>query len=89
MNALGRVLSKSDAGGGSTNVFIHEERVLGDGGGRLDRRDTKRRQLEYDSLGRFDLVCELNERRRQRTAAERSRRQVYWAKIHVRVWGTC
>jgi RHS repeat-associated protein len=58
-DALSRALSTSDAGGGSTSYTYTQNDVLSAVAPAPTGESTKRRQLEYDSLGRLTSVCEI------------------------------
>lgn len=58
-DALGRVSTVSDAGGGSTTYIYAQNDVLVTALPAPVNENTKRRQLEYDSLGRLTSVCEI------------------------------
>jgi RHS repeat-associated protein len=58
-DALGRPLTVTDAGGGSTTYSYSNNDVLITVGPAPTGENTKRRQLEYDALGRLTSVCEI------------------------------
>jgi RHS repeat-associated protein len=58
-DALSRALSTSDAGGGSTSYTYPQNDMLSVTAPAPTGENTKRRQLEYDSLGRLTSVCEI------------------------------
>lgn len=58
-DALGRILSVTDAGGGSLNYAYNLNDVLITAGPAATGENTKRRSLEYDGAGRLTSVCEI------------------------------
>jgi RHS repeat-associated protein len=58
-DALSRPLQVTDAGGGSTTYSYPQNDVLVTVGPAPSGENTKRRQLEYDGLGRLTSVCEI------------------------------
>lgn len=58
-DALGRILTTSDAGGGQTTYSYNQNDVLIAIGPAPTGESTKKRQLEYDALGRLTSVCEI------------------------------
>jgi RHS repeat-associated protein len=58
-DALGRVLTKTDAANGTTAYTYNQNDVLVVVGPHPSGENTKQRQLEYDSLGRLTSVCEV------------------------------
>jgi RHS repeat-associated protein len=58
-DALGRVLSVTDAGSASTSYTYVQNDVLVVLGPAPSGENTKQRQLEYDGLGRLTSVCEI------------------------------
>jgi len=58
-DALGRVLSVTDAGGGTTVYVYTQNDVYVTSGPAPTGENTKRRQLEYNALGQLTSVCEI------------------------------
>jgi len=58
-DALGRIKSVTDAGGGSTTYSYTQNDVLVTAGPAPAGENPKSRQLEYDGLGRLTSVCEI------------------------------
>jgi RHS repeat-associated protein len=58
-DALSRPLQVTDAGGGSTTYSYPQNDVLVTVGPAPSGENTKRRQLQYDGLGRITSVCEI------------------------------
>ena len=58
-DALSRPLQITDAGGGSTTYSYPQNDVLVTIGPAPSGENTKRRQLEYDAIGRLTSVCEI------------------------------
>ena len=58
-DALGRVLTTTDAATGTTSYTYNQNDVLVVVGPHPTGETTKQRQLEYDSLGRLTSVCEI------------------------------
>jgi RHS repeat-associated protein len=58
-DALGRPLTVTDAGGGTTTYSYSNNDVLVTVGPAPSGEGTKRRQMEYDALGRLTSVCEI------------------------------
>jgi RHS repeat-associated protein len=58
-DALGRPLLVTDGGGGTTSYSYTQNDVLVTIGPAPSGENTKRRQLEYDGLGRLTSVCEI------------------------------
>jgi RHS repeat-associated protein len=58
-DALNRPLVVTDGGGGTTTYAYNQNDVLVTVGPAPSGENTKRRQLEYDGLGRLTSVCEI------------------------------
>ena len=58
-DALNRVLSSADSGGGSTSYSYNQNDVLVVVGPSPTGENAKQHQLEYDGLGRLTSVCEI------------------------------
>ncbi len=59
LDALGRTASLTDGGGGTLNMTYAQNDVLRSVGPPPTGENAKRKQLEYDALGRVTSVCEL------------------------------
>jgi RHS repeat-associated protein len=80
-DALSRVLSTSDAGGGSTSYTYNQNDVLSAIGPAPSGEGTKQRQLEYDSIGRLTSVCEITTiLSGNGTCAQSNSQTGYWTK---------
>jgi RHS repeat-associated protein len=79
-DALGRVLSVADAGGGSTSYTYTQNDILVTVGPAPTGENTKRRQLEYDALGRITSVCEITSAAGSGTCGQTSATTGYWTK---------
>jgi len=58
-DGLGRILSTTDAGGGSASYTYSQNDVLQTLSPAPTGENTKRKQMEYDGLGRLISVCEV------------------------------
>jgi RHS repeat-associated protein len=58
-DALGRILQSTDSGGGTASYSYNENDVLITSGPPPTGENTKRKQYEYDALGRLTSVCEI------------------------------
>jgi YD repeat-containing protein len=79
-DALGRPLTVTDAGGGTTTYTYNQNDVLITIGPAPAGENTKRRQLEYDSLGRLTSVCEITGLAGSGSCAQTSAQPGYWTK---------
>jgi RHS repeat-associated protein len=79
-DALNRPLQTADSGGGSTTYTYPQNDVLVTIGPAPSGENTKRRQLEYDSLGRLTSVCELTSLSGSGTCGQTSAQTGYWTK---------
>jgi len=77
-DALNRALVTTDGGGGTvTNTYSNND-VLVTIGPAPSGENTKRRQLEYDALGRLTSVCELSSASGSGTCGQNSPQTGYW-----------
>jgi len=79
-DALGRPTSVTDAGGGTTTYSYTNNAVLIAGGPAPTGENTKRRQLEYDSIGRLTSVCEITSLAGSGICGQSSQQNGYWTK---------
>jgi RHS repeat-associated protein len=82
-DALARALTVTDGGGGTTTYSYNQNDVLVTIGPAPSGENTKRRQLEYDSLGRVTSVCEITAGTTQApagTCAQHASQTGYWTK---------
>jgi RHS repeat-associated protein len=79
-DALNRPLVTTDGGGGTaTNTYTQND-VLVTVGPAPTGENTKRRQLEYDALGRLTSVCELTTLSGSGTCGQTATQTGYWTK---------
>jgi RHS repeat-associated protein len=79
-DALSRPLQVADGGGGTTSYSYAQKDVLITLGPAPAGENIKRRQLEYDSLGRLTSVCELTGAAGSGTCGQASSQTGYWTK---------
>src|SRR3989441_4327896 len=79
-DALGRVLQVTDAGGGWTKYTYNQNDVLVEVGPAATGESTKKRQLEYDALGRLASVCEVTSGTGSGNCGQTSSQTGYWTK---------
>jgi RHS repeat-associated protein len=82
-DALGRPLTMTDAGGGTTSFTYSQNDVYETLGPAPSGENAKRRQLEYDSLGELTSVCEITAGTIQApagTCSQNSSGTGYWTK---------
>jgi RHS repeat-associated protein len=79
-DALGRSSSVVDAGGGSTTYQYTAQDVLFTTGPPPAGEQTKRRQMEYDGLGRLKSVCELTSGAGSGSCAQANPTTGFWTK---------
>ncbi|MBV9269103.1 MAG: RHS repeat protein, partial [Acidobacteriaceae bacterium] len=77
---LSRPLTVTDGGGGSTTYSYNQNDVLITVGPAPSGESTKRRQLEYDALGRVTSVCELTTAAGAGTCGQTVAQTGYWTK---------
>jgi RHS repeat-associated protein len=86
-DALGRPVVVSDSGGGSVNYSYVQNDVLVTINGNPAGENPKRRQLEYDSLGRLKSVCELTSASGATTCSQSSSQTGYFTQYGYDVLG--
>ena len=79
-DALSRPLSVTDAGGGTVTYSYSQNDVLVTIGPAPTGENTKRRQLEYDGLGRLSSVCELTTASGSGTCGQSTSQTGFWTK---------
>jgi len=79
-DALGRPLTVTDAGGGTVTYSYNQNDVLVTTGPAPTGENTKRRQLEYDALGRLTSVCELTTAAGSGTCGQSIPQTGFWTK---------
>jgi RHS repeat-associated protein len=79
-DALNRPLVTTDGGGGTLTYAYPQNDVLVTIGPAPSGENTKRRQLEYDSLGRLTSVCELTSLSGSGTCGQTNSQTGYWTK---------
>ena len=77
---MGRVLQVTDAGGGWTKYTYNQNDVLVEVGPAATGEITKKRQLEYDALGRLTSVCEVTSGTGSGNCGQTSSQTGYWTK---------
>jgi YD repeat-containing protein len=91
-DALGRPTNVADSGSGSTSYFYNtttnkQNDVLITVGPAPTGENTKRRQLEYDALGRIKSVCELTAATGSATCGQSVGQTGFWTKYTYDVLG--
>ncbi len=79
-DALNRPLVATDGGGGTVTYTYPQNDVLVTVGPAPSGESTKRRQLEYDSLGRLTSVCEVTPLSGSGTCGQTNSQTGYWTK---------
>ena len=79
-DALNRTLQATDGGGGYVSYSYSQNDVLMTAGPAPSGENTKRKQLEYDALGRLTSVCEITAATGSGTCAQTSPATGYWTK---------
>lgn len=79
-DALGRPTLVSDAGGGFTAYSYSQNDVFVTIGPAASGENTKRRQLQYDSLGRLTSVCEITSASGSGACGQTSAQTGFWTK---------
>jgi RHS repeat-associated protein len=79
-DALSRVLSVSDSGGGLTSSTYTQNDVLSSVGPAPSGENPKRRQLEFDALSRISSVCEITSGPFSGSCGQTAATTGYWTK---------
>lgn len=79
-DALGRPLTVTDAGNGTASYTYTQNDVYISAGPAPSGENPKRRQLEYDGLGRLTSVCEVTSLSGNGTCGQSSSQTGYWTK---------
>ena len=79
-DALNRVTQVQDGGGGTVSYSYSNNDVYVTMGPAPSGENTKRRQLEYDALGRLTSVCEITSLAGSGTCGQNSAQTGYWTK---------
>jgi RHS repeat-associated protein len=79
-DALNRPLLTTDGGGGTSTYSYSQNDVLVAVGPQPTGENTKRRQLEYDALGRLTSVCEVTSGTGSGTCGQRTAQTGFWTK---------
>jgi RHS repeat-associated protein len=79
-DALGRPTNTSDGEGGTTSYSYTSNDVLVTIGPAPTGENTKRRQMQYDALGRMTSVCEITSLSGSGTCAQNSSATGFWTK---------
>ncbi len=86
-DAMGRVTQVADSGGGIVTKSYANNDVLRTVGPAPSGENTKRKQLEYDGLGRLTSVCELTTASGSGTCNQTSSQTGYWTKYAYNALG--
>jgi RHS repeat-associated protein len=86
-DALNRISQVTDAGGGTTTYTYPQNDVLITVGPAPSGENTKRRQLEYNSIGQLTSVCELTSMTGSGPCGQNSAQTGYWTKYTYDVLG--
>ncbi|MGH9686523.1 MAG: RHS repeat-associated core domain-containing protein [Candidatus Acidiferrales bacterium] len=86
-DALGRPASVIDGGGGTTGYSYPGNDTYQTNSPAPSGENTKRKQLEYDALGRLTSVCEVTGTTGSGTCAQTSSATGYWTKYTYDVLG--
>jgi YD repeat-containing protein len=79
-DALSRPLTVVDGGGGTTTYSYNQNDVLVTVSPAPSGENTKRRQLEYDALGRLTSVCEMTTVTGSGTCGQNTSQTGFWTK---------
>jgi RHS repeat-associated protein len=79
-DALGRPLTVTDAGGGTVSYTYSQNDIYQSTGPAPTGENVKRRQLEYDGLGRLTSACEITGATGSGSCAQNSGQIGYWTK---------
>jgi RHS repeat-associated protein len=86
-DALNRPLVTTDGGGGTVSYSYTNNDVFITIGPAPSGENTKRRQLEYDALGRLTSVCEISSLPGSGTCGQNSPQTGYWTKYTYNALG--
>ena len=86
-DALGRPLTITDGGGGTITYSYAGNDVYISAGPHPSGENTKRKQLEYDALGRLTSVCEITSGTGNGTCSQTSQQTGYWTQYMYDVLG--
>jgi len=86
-DALGRVLSISDNSGGSRTLSYSQNDKYITRAPAPSGENTKRRQEEFDALGRLTSVCEITSASDSGTCGQRTSQTGYWTKYTYNALG--
>ena len=86
-DALSRPLVTTDAGGGTLTYSYSNNDVLQTVGPASTGENTKRKQLEYDGLGRLTSVCEITSGPGSGTCGQSNPQTGYWTKYTYNALG--
>ncbi len=86
-DALNRPLMATDGGGGTVTYFYNANDVLVTVGPAPSGENTKRRQLEYDPLGRLVSVCEITSATGSGACGQNTSQTGFWTKYSYNALG--
>jgi RHS repeat-associated protein len=86
-DALGRPTSATDSGGGSVSISYTQNDVYQTVGPAPTGENAKRKQLEYDGLGRLSSVCEVTNGTGSGTCGQTTPQPGYWTKYTYNTLG--
>jgi RHS repeat-associated protein len=86
-DALNRPLVTTDGGGGTVTYSYNANDILVTVGPAPSGENTKRRQLEYDALGRLTSVCEITSATGSGACGQNSSQTGFWTKYSYNVLG--
>jgi RHS repeat-associated protein len=77
-DALGRITSVADGGGGTVTYAYSQNDILVTAGPAPTGEKTKSKQFEYDALGRLTSVCEITSATGSGTCGQNTAQTGYW-----------